>query len=251
MHCRRTASLARAASALLRHGVRLLAPAGGSPARHGGRLPGGVRPGLSLPGDLSTSGRSAHLAVQAEHQPGRPRPATRGRAPGAALAVAPADGGPGRAGPGLVRIRRPAPGARGPGSDEGDPPRRLRPVRAGRSVRRGGGRRHGPAPLDRAAPPASRPAGVRGAAVRGGPVVTSGMDELPPRLIEAGRGPAAELLRRFTRQAPHAPGENAAWDATLARLGREAGEHRARLLLALVVGAVAGAAALYAALVPH
>jgi len=81
--------------------------------------------------------------------------------------------------------------------------------------------------------------------------VTSGMDELPPRLIEEGRGPAAELLRRFTRQAPHAPGENAAWDATLARLGREAGEHRARLLLALVVGAVAGAAALYAALVPH
>ena len=76
------------------------------------------------------------------------------------------------------------------------------------------------------------------------------VDELPARLIE-GEGPAAELVRRFTRQPPHAPGENAAWDGTLARLGRDAGSHRGRLVFALVVGAMTGAAALYLALVPH
>jgi len=75
-------------------------------------------------------------------------------------------------------------------------------------------------------------------------------DELPQRLVD-GRGPAAELLRKFTRQAPHAPGENAAWDGTLARLGRDAGGQRGRLLFALIVGALAGAAALYVALFPR
>jgi len=80
--------------------------------------------------------------------------------------------------------------------------------------------------------------------------VRSPSKQLPERLIE-GEGPAAELLQRFTRQAPHAPGENAAWDGTLARLGRDAGGHRGRLIFALVLGAVTGAAALYVALVPH
>ena len=75
-------------------------------------------------------------------------------------------------------------------------------------------------------------------------------DGLPERLSE-GEGPAAELLRRFTRQPPHAPGENAAWDGALARLGRDASGHRGRLVFALVVGAVAGATALYVALSPH
>lgn len=75
-------------------------------------------------------------------------------------------------------------------------------------------------------------------------------DELPARLSE-GEGPAAELLQRFTRQPPHAPGENAAWDGTLARLGRDAGAHRSRLIFALAFGAVTGAAALYVALSPH
>lgn len=76
------------------------------------------------------------------------------------------------------------------------------------------------------------------------------VDELPDRMVE-GEGPAAELLRRFTRQQPHAPGENAAWDGTLARLGRDAGGHRGRLIFAMVVGAMTGAAALYLALFPH
>jgi len=75
-------------------------------------------------------------------------------------------------------------------------------------------------------------------------------DDFPERLLD-GEGPGAELLRRFARQAPHAPGENAAWDGTLARLGRDAGRHRARLIFALVVGAVTGAAALYVASSPR
>ena len=77
-----------------------------------------------------------------------------------------------------------------------------------------------------------------------------GTDDFPERLLD-GEGPGAELLRRFTRQPPHAPGENASWDGTLARLGRDAGRHRVRLIFALVVGAVTGAAALYVALAPR
>jgi len=80
--------------------------------------------------------------------------------------------------------------------------------------------------------------------------VKAGTDDFPERLVD-GAGPAADLLRRFTRQAPHAPGENAAWDGTLARLGRDAGRYRGRLVAALVLGAVTGAAALYVALSPH
>lgn len=70
------------------------------------------------------------------------------------------------------------------------------------------------------------------------------VDALPRRIVE-GDGPAADALRRFERQPPHVPLEGAAWDRTLARLGRDAGRHPARLAFALVVGAFGGAALLY------
>ena len=65
-------------------------------------------------------------------------------------------------------------------------------------------------------------------------------EHLPARLSE-GQGTTAELLRRFERQATHAPPEAALWERTLARLVREVRPHRVRLVLLATAGAAIGA----------
>lgn len=65
-------------------------------------------------------------------------------------------------------------------------------------------------------------------------------EDLPPRLT-TGDGAAAELLRKYERQATHAPAEAVVWERTLARLVREVRPRRLRLALFATAGALAGA----------